>query len=517
MIFDPKKIAGVLKENKIAILVILLSALVLFYNLDGRLMTSDELAFASRSADQLTKPQVTFFDNPPLYFDVMALFYLVLGINTAAARSVPALASVLTLAVVYLTGKKLFNWRVGLISAALLGFSSFFLTWSGLVYTEPFLTLFFALSAYYLLAGIKENSGKKAYYAIGIAAFTTLIKHTGFIFFFLVFVFVLLKRKQLNLKLSRFIPYTLVAFLAFSSVTIAYNYMLYAKYGILDYQFSRALGISVPAYNILFGTSVHVNPAMELYGLFNSLYTLYQYDIIFFGLATVAIVFALWRFRKDPSVQFMLFWSLALLLLFSSYVDSSQQALVFGFIPSWFVTILPAFAILSGLLLNSLIKSKIAILLILVFISGYSLGTFSSSLFVHDTQPFNQLTAYLSSAGPNQPIIVDNKVYAGYWAWYLYNKCAVRSIDYNIVSASDTNSTQSTQVIIVQFDGDNLGWAQPQQSGIKAPANSLPASVILKDGQPFFEIFKAYVAINPSTPIDCSRLKAGFIPKTIVG
>jgi len=510
MVLNSKKIVDTLREEKITILVILLSAFVLFYNLDGRLLTADELTFASRSADQLTRPQLTFFDEPPVYFDAMALIYQVLGISTTAARSLSVLASALTLAVVYLIGKKLFNRRVGLISAVILGFSLFFLTWSRLAYIEPFLTLFFALSAYYLLTGIKENSGKKAYYSVGIAAFTTLIKHTGFIFFFLVPIFAILKRKQLLLKLSKFIPYTLVVFLAFSSITIAYNYMLYSKYGILDYQFSRALGMNVPEYNILFGTSVHVNPTMVFYGLFNSLYNLYQYDIIFFGLATVAIVFALWRFRKDSSVQFMLFWLLSLLLLFSTYVDSSQPTTVFGFAPNWFVTFLPAAAILSGLFLNSLIKNKIVLLLILVFVAGYSLGIFSNSLFVHDTRPFNQLTAYLSNTDSSQPIIVDNKVYAGYWAWYLYNKCAVRNIDYNI-----TSETNSTELIIVKFDGDNLGWAQPQDSGIVVPTNSLPTNVILANGQPFFEIYKVNAKISSSTIIDCSRLKAGFTPKTI--
>jgi hypothetical protein len=209
----------------------------------------------------------------------------------------------------------------------------------------------------------------------------------------------------------------------------------------------------------------------------------------------------------------MAFWLLPLFVLFSSYVDTSQAMTVFGFAPNWFIAILPPAAIISGVFLNSIIKKRMILLLALVFIAGFSLGTFSNNLFVHDTQPFNQLKAYLANTDANQSIIVDNKVYGGYWGWYLYDKCAVRNIDYNITSV--TLGTNSTQVVIVKFDGDNLGWAHPQESGIKLPANSLPDDVILKNDQPFFEIYKVNVVINPTKPIDCSQLKAGFVPKTI--
>jgi len=517
MVFSGKKIITILKEEKIAILILLLSTFLIFYNLDGRLMSSDELLFATRSADILNKPVAMYFDLPPTYFYLVALIYKVFGVSTYAARILSAFSSILTLLIVYLAGKKLFSKKTGLASAAVLGFSLFFLNYSGLAYNEQLSALLFTASAYFLLVGIKENKSRMIYVSIAIAAFSVLVKQTGFLFFIVVFLFVLWKRKLLSLRMSRFALFSAVILLVFASPIIAFNYMLYSTYGILDFQFSRALHLNVPAYGLLYTYNVRSTPSAILYGLSNAFITMFQLDKVFFPLAFLAVIFALLKERKNLnlSLQFMMIWLLSFVILFSSYADTSGGNAVFGASVevNWFITIIPAAALLSGVFLSSVVKSKVILILVLVFIAGFSVGSFSSNLYVHDTQPFNQLRAYLASfASANQTIVVDNKVYAGYWGWYLYDKCAVRNIGYEFASASDINSMQ---LVIVKFDGNNLGWAQPQESGLKIPTNSSPDDVILSNGIPFFEIYRVNAVIDPSSPVDCSRLKTGYEPKTI--
>lgn len=61
-----------------------------------------------------------FFDKPPLYFWLSMPFFRVFGAGEWQARIISVLASIGVVLMTYLIGKKIFNWRVGLMGSLIL-------------------------------------------------------------------------------------------------------------------------------------------------------------------------------------------------------------------------------------------------------------------------------------------------------------------------------------------------------------------------------------------------------------
>jgi 4-amino-4-deoxy-L-arabinose transferase-like glycosyltransferase len=140
------------RRDMLILLVLFGGAFFLFLGHAG-LIEPDEGRYSEIPREMLEKGDfvtptlnyVRYFEKPPLHYWLNALFFKLFGLNEFAARFSGTLAGLLTVLLVYHAGRKLFNRRVGLFSAFILGTSAGFLAQSRINLTD--MTLTFCLSA----------------------------------------------------------------------------------------------------------------------------------------------------------------------------------------------------------------------------------------------------------------------------------------------------------------------------------------------------------------------------------
>lgn len=164
------------------ILVILLFCLLIplfFYNLGGfSLIDFDEAWYAEvarnilRSGNPLilTFNGNLFLDHPPAGFNIIALSFLIFGVNDFAARFPSAVFGFLSLFLLFVIGKKLFNKIIGLSSSLILVSCVWFMFRARSGNMDTILLFFYLLTFYF---GLKVIDNRKWLYAL-VASFSVL-------------------------------------------------------------------------------------------------------------------------------------------------------------------------------------------------------------------------------------------------------------------------------------------------------------------------------------------------------
>lgn len=99
-----------------------------------------------------------YTDHPPTGYWIMALFYKIFGVNEFWTRFPSALSGIVSIILLYLLGKKLFNPLVGLASAIALSSATWFVFRARSGDLDVILTMFFLLT---LLLAIMASESKK--------------------------------------------------------------------------------------------------------------------------------------------------------------------------------------------------------------------------------------------------------------------------------------------------------------------------------------------------------------------
>ena len=173
-------------KNKIDIFVICLFLIfspLFFYNLDGTsLVDFDEAWYAEIARNILVHRQpfllsfngVPYWDHPPLGFILIAISFLIFGINEFAARFPSALLGFLSVILLYFIGKNLFNRIVG-IGAGLMLLSSVWFIFRSRSGNFDTVFLFFYLLTFY--SALKVKNSKNWIYLVALAfSFSLLVK-----------------------------------------------------------------------------------------------------------------------------------------------------------------------------------------------------------------------------------------------------------------------------------------------------------------------------------------------------
>ena len=143
----------------------LVAAVFLLTNLSYPLIDRDETRYAEIPREMLATgnwalPQLnfqTYYDKPPLLYWLCAISYQVFGVNETAARLVPSLASLLTIAATMWFGSRWFGRQVGLLSGLVLLLSVGFAFTSRYLLLDGVLTLFVALSLFTAYEAIRSG------------------------------------------------------------------------------------------------------------------------------------------------------------------------------------------------------------------------------------------------------------------------------------------------------------------------------------------------------------------------
>lgn len=117
----------------------------------------------------------------PGYFVLLATFQKIFGFGLVQGRAFNLMTAALTLLMVYLLGRRLFDWRAGLVSAVLLVGDTVFFERSRLL-RDDYAAAAFALLAFYLYEIAEERKGARFYVASGLAAGAGVMCHTNMLY-----------------------------------------------------------------------------------------------------------------------------------------------------------------------------------------------------------------------------------------------------------------------------------------------------------------------------------------------
>ena len=119
----------------------------------------------------------------PLYFLIVRGFHNLVGFGLLEGRIFNLLTAAATLLMLYLAGRRRFDWRVGLIGVLLLVADVSFLERSRLLRND-FAGAFFAVLAYYFYELAEDKESARLYIASGLAAGAGVMCHTTTLYMF---------------------------------------------------------------------------------------------------------------------------------------------------------------------------------------------------------------------------------------------------------------------------------------------------------------------------------------------
>jgi 4-amino-4-deoxy-L-arabinose transferase-like glycosyltransferase len=161
-------------RTKYLLFLILVGGSVFLFNLGGRdLWEPDETRYAviareMKETGHWILPHFNsevYAEKPPLYFWLVNVSTFFLGENNELTNRLPsALAGLIALFVTFLFGEKLFNLRVGFLSALVLGTCILFPQLSRWMMLDSVLTLFLLLSFFYFYLGYEKEGSRRKYY-----------------------------------------------------------------------------------------------------------------------------------------------------------------------------------------------------------------------------------------------------------------------------------------------------------------------------------------------------------------
>ncbi|UCG69420.1 MAG: glycosyltransferase family 39 protein [Thermoplasmata archaeon] len=118
----------------------------------------------------------------PVFPSYLAFFYLIFGYSIEITQIAGLILALITLSIIYLTTRNLFNHRKGLIVTAIISMTRPFIVFPGLEYGENMVLLFFVLTLWSFIKGLKDSRYMIAFGFFGGVLFLTKIHSVHFIF-----------------------------------------------------------------------------------------------------------------------------------------------------------------------------------------------------------------------------------------------------------------------------------------------------------------------------------------------
>ncbi len=235
--------------------------------------------------------------HPPLYYFLMKLTGIILGYSEIALRTPSVVAGVLTVFVVYILGKKLFNKQIGMVAALLLATSPLHIYYSQEARMYSLAALIVSCIVYFWHLAMVEKSTKWwVLFSIAVSVVVAVDYLAGIIVLPLLFL-TLKNKRSLKLFLLSLIP-------------LATLLLLYLP--ILSSQISSAIGVNNDAsgwWQILGVTNIKniaLVPVKFLIGRIGfSSQLLYGLVVVSFG---SLVAFLIYRSKGTKNVNIPFYW-----------------------------------------------------------------------------------------------------------------------------------------------------------------------------------------------------------------
>ncbi|KAB0664523.1 glycosyltransferase family 39 protein [Oryzomonas japonica] len=334
----------------ILILVILFGGAFFLFLGNAGLIEPDEGRYAEIPREMLERGDfvtpmlnyVAYFEKPPLHYWLNALSFELFGLNEFAARFAGALAGLLTVLLVYHTGRKLFGRREGLFSAFILGTSTGFIAQSRINLTDMTLTLCLsaALCCFIIAADDQERHKGRYYYALYLfSALAVLAKGlVGLLFPAGIIVIYLATTRRWHLLKEMRLPGGSALFLAVAApwfVLVSARNPSFACFFFIHEHLERFL------------TTVH--DRYQPFWFFIPILLLTMFPWSLYGVRAIARAWGERRSRNGERLLFLLVWAAFIFLFFSA----SHSKLIPYILP-----VFPPLALLTGKMFSDLMDGE---------------------------------------------------------------------------------------------------------------------------------------------------------------
>ncbi|EKD75655.1 MAG: Dolichyl-phosphate-mannose-protein mannosyltransferase family protein [uncultured bacterium] len=416
----------------------------IFFVLLGKpLFVPDEGRYAEIAREMLVSKDyliphlngVVYFEKPPLFYWLTAFSFKTLGVHISAARLVNACLGLIGCLLTYLASAALYNRKIGLIAACILGTNLLYFTMSHMVSLDLPVTIFIAASLYLFLLGFYTPVSKERrlyfYAATSSAALAVLTKGLIGILFPLLIISVWLTVTQQWRQIKYcYLPTCIVLFLA---LAMPWHLLVEAQYpDFFSFYFLKQHLLRYTHHNI-----GHDEPPWFFIPYF------------FIGFLPWILFFPrLFYLTLHPKTLFFIIWVVCILLFFSF----SHSKLIPYILP-----LFPALAVLTALTLADV---KIKTIVLLTAGTGIVLIGLLSLFYLKDTRTILPLATFLKAHLAKETQVITYNQYYQDLPFYLERPVTILNWKNEL---SFGMQHQKKQAVIINDAQFLTAWHHPTQ------------------------------------------------------
>lgn len=464
-------------KRKFPIILLFLTGLIL------RLFSAKNLGFSADDINHAIRPigifgsdkLVIWDQSTALWYYIGGIFYKIFGNTMLASRLATVIFGSLTILLVYLVTKKMFNSeRAALIAGFFIAFSPMLIK-STLPEMDIAVSFFTLFSLYFLLLYFDSKSSKHLALASIMISVATMVKLYALFFAFSFLIFIIYKELKSEKDTKKIINRTLVfgvVLIILVLPSLIHNFLLYKNEGFTDLIFTNILKLGAEkskefyswsagwmAYTdyggFLFGNQKNFPPT-PIPGALIVLGFLFRGDPLLFILGFLGLIF-IFKINRDYFWFFIIIFVPAFIYL-GAQIPMAKHLI-------WALVIIAPY---SGKICEELIlklKSidlKYILLIILIFNLIY-LGMPKDVVHSHfyGESAYGKLVEYKENNIPEDSIVVvDNRIYSGAMHFGFSDRNYVDALTYatELDKKLPKDNLQIIDIYLIECVIDDCGW-----------------------------------------------------------
>lgn len=499
------------KNAKWLLFIFLLGVVLRFIIVRNISVLGDEMVHGPHAIGFLHSGLISTFAHSPLWFYLTDIAMKIFGVTIFSTRFLSFFYGSLSILVVYMIARRIFNNKIALISSFLLSVSFYTIRYT--LMEMDLSAIFFMLMAMYFFIVSAEN--KKfpvlAAVCIGLAA---LIKTLSLFFVpaFLIGFFILNKEEKKLINLKKAVLFGFIIVLVFSPILI-HNYLWYKDKQMVDTYVAQYfdIGNAREAYKGLMGYDSGFLLSRFFEGIFSMSGTIFNLDplIVIFGILGMILTF----FIKEKRNYFI--------LLLSFQISGFVFLILSNWLPTHYTTMIPVLCVFGGVFIDKLAgkinvlgykKTLAVICLIILSIQVYLLlPHLTSRCALSQTRDY-----VMDNFEKDAIVLADARIYRGRIAWLLNDYHYLEaSLLYDALELNKNISGQDvqTKLYFIECARDDCGWGtikdQPElnqsMENLVGSFSNVSSKTIFggggydeETGKPYFRIYEASINLKPA-------------------
>ncbi len=454
------------------ILILLLGSFLRIYNIGNESFWGDESATVyttqQKASDIIEDIYTTsvhaseYFESggmPPFYFVIANYWTRLVGLSEAKLRFLSAIFGVISIYIVFLIGKAIFDNRVGLVSALIVSINYLHIQYSQEARPYSLVVLLTLLTVYFIINALKQQ---KIVYWFAYTLSAVLLIYTHYFGFFILlfeYLYVLIFWKTYKRSFKNIILSSIGIFILYLPWIPALFRQITESTGWLGMYLGRNIMYNLIKIFIQFNS--WFTPDFQTRTILSPIYhgTFNIFNINFLSWITIISVLLLtallsWYFIKAASIKnknisignlkdrryiFLLLWFLMPILIPIAITLMSPQSPIFGLV-KYVIFASPAYYLIAS---KGIIDSKrySTILVLLIILSILPLHSYYSNV---DKQQWKETAEYLKNNRTADQVIFVNMPHSVASLSYYYedveNIIGIRNVDELIRNIDDESS-----------------------------------------------------------------------------